>query len=113
MTTDREVINHGKVCPDCGSDEWHVRGSIKCEARELANLRREVAAWRALVGRFRFQAPYQVSHADHSWRCHAGDPAANYQHLAYGHGDTPQAAVVDLAAKLNLLPATGETKETP
>jgi hypothetical protein len=38
-TKDRITNEAGTVCPACKRDDWHVRGSIKCEQLELALLR--------------------------------------------------------------------------
>jgi len=119
--TDREIINHGKVCPDCGSAEWHTRGSIKCEQRELANLRREAAAWRALAslqdGRYTVAFPgrrtmgdFGGSVADRTKRKPDGIGGTNVVRV-YGEGPTPQAAAIMMAERFGLIPAAGEAKE--
>jgi len=109
---------------DAGWDEWGVetiedcrtatiawlRAQLAQQAADLAKAERENAAWRALVGRFRFHAPYQTLDTPRAWRCHAGDHRTYWQHLAYGNGDTPQSAVIDLATNLGLLDAASQGK---
>lgn len=113
--TDREVINHGKVCPDCGSDEWHVRGSIKCESRELANLRRAHEAFRLVTdwtkgNKFRAITGPHWNYCD--FEMFVRDPLGSVIELQVNEASA-MACYVTAAKHLDLLPATDETKETP
>jgi hypothetical protein len=39
VSAERVTNQAGTVCPACRRDDWHVRGSIKCEQLELELLR--------------------------------------------------------------------------